>query len=305
MPREDRATWKSNYFLKISQLLDDYPKCFIVGADNVGSKQTQQIHTSLRGNAVVLMGKNTMMHKAIRGHLENNPALEKLLPHIWGNVGFVFAKEDLTEIRDMLLANKVPAAAHVGATAPCEVTVPVQNTGLGPKKTSFFQAVGITIKIPSEILSDVQLMKTGDKVGAREATLLNMLNISPFSFGLIMQQVFDNGSIYSPEVRDITEETLHSHFLEGVHNIASVFLQTGYPTVASVPHSIISGYKWVLTDYTFPLAEKVKAFLADPSAFVPAAPVTAATTAAPAAAAAPAKKESEKSDEDMGFGLFD
>ena len=73
----------------------------------MGSKQRQQIPMSLCGKAVVLMGKNTMMRKAIRGHLENNPALEKLLPHIRGNVGFVFTKEDLTEIRDMLLANKV------------------------------------------------------------------------------------------------------------------------------------------------------------------------------------------------------
>uniref|UniRef100_A0A8P0SQQ8 Large ribosomal subunit protein uL10 n=1 Tax=Canis lupus familiaris TaxID=9615 RepID=A0A8P0SQQ8_CANLF len=141
MPREDRATWKSNYFLKIIQLLDDYPKCFIVGADNVGSKQMQQIRMSLCRNAVVLMGKNTMMRKAIRGHLENNPALEKLLPHIRGNVGFVFTKEDLSEIRDMLLANKVPAAARAGAIAPCEVTVPALNTGLGPEKTFFFQAL--------------------------------------------------------------------------------------------------------------------------------------------------------------------
>lgn len=62
------------------QLLDDYPKCFVVGADNVGSKQMQQIRMSLRGKAVVLMGKNTMMRKAIRGHLENNPALEKCVP---------------------------------------------------------------------------------------------------------------------------------------------------------------------------------------------------------------------------------
>ncbi|WP_407818375.1 hypothetical protein, partial [Staphylococcus aureus] len=86
------------------------------------------------------------------------------------------------------------------------------------------------------------------------------------------------------------------------------------PTVASVPHSIINGYKRVLalsveTEYTFPLTEKVKAFLADPSAFAAAAPAAAATTAAPAAAAAPAKaeakEESEESDEDMGFGLFD
>uniref|UniRef100_A0A8V0ZJP1 Large ribosomal subunit protein uL10 n=1 Tax=Gallus gallus TaxID=9031 RepID=A0A8V0ZJP1_CHICK len=309
MPREDRATWKSNYFMKIIQLLDDYPKCFVVGADNVGSKQMQQIRMSLRG-------KNTMMRKAIRGHLENNPALEKLLPHIRGNVGFVFTKEDLTEIRDMLLANKVPAAARAGAIAPCDVTVPAQNTGLGPEKTSFFQALGITTKISRgtiEILSDVQLIKTGDKVGASEATLLNMLNISPFSFGLVIQQVFDNGSIYNPEVLDITEETLHKRFLEGVRNVASVCLQIGYPTIASVPHSIVNGYKRVLavaveTDYTFPLAEKVKAFLADPSAFVAAAPVVV-ETAAPAAAAAPAKEapkeESEESDEDMGFGLFD
>ena len=43
----------------------------------MGYKQMQQIHMSLRGKAMVLMGKNTMMRKAIRGHLENNPALEK------------------------------------------------------------------------------------------------------------------------------------------------------------------------------------------------------------------------------------
>lgn len=316
MPREDRATWKSNYFMKIIQLLDDFPRCFIVGADNVGSKQMQTIRMSLRGKAVVLMGKNTMMRKAIRGHLENNPALEKLLPHIRGNVGFVFTKEDLAEVRDMLLANKVPAAARAGGIAPCDVTVPAQNTGLGPEKTSFFQALGITTKISRgtiEILSDVSLIKTGDKVGASEATLLNMLNISPFSFGLVIQQVYDNGSVYSPEVLDITEASLHAKFLEGVRNVASVCLEIGYPTLASIPHSIINGYKRVLavaveTEYSFPLADKVKAFLADPSAFVAAAPVAvaaAASAAAPAAAKEEVKEESEESDDDMGFGLFD
>lgn len=62
--------------------------------------------------------------------------------------------------------------------------------------------------------SDVGLIKTGDKVGASEATLLNMLNISPFSYGLLIQQVYDNGSVYSPEVLDITEASLHGRFLE-------------------------------------------------------------------------------------------
>lgn len=57
-------------------------------------------------------GKGQQDAQGHRGHLENNPGLEKLLPHIWGNVEFT--KEDLTEVRDMLLANMVPAAAHAG-----------------------------------------------------------------------------------------------------------------------------------------------------------------------------------------------
>lgn len=52
------------------------------------------------------MGKNTMIRKAIRGHLSKNPNLEKLLPHIVQNVGFVFTKEDLSDIRNRLLENK-------------------------------------------------------------------------------------------------------------------------------------------------------------------------------------------------------
>lgn len=52
---------------------------------------------------------------------------------------------------------------------------------------------------------------------------------------------------------------------------------------------------------------QVKAFLADPTAFVAVvAPAAAAeTAAAPVAAKEEVKEESEESDDDMGFGLFD
>nr|XP_002128891.1 60S acidic ribosomal protein P0 [Ciona intestinalis] len=311
MPREDRKTWKANYFVKLINLLDEYPKCFIVGADNVSSKQMQQIRTSLREKAVVLMGKNTMMRKAIKGHLNNNPDLERLLPHIRGNVGLVFTKEDLIETRDLLLANKVAAPARAGAVAPNDVIVPAQNTGLGPEKTSFFQALAIPTKISRgtiEIISDVHLIKPGDKVGASDATLLSMLKIFPFTYGLEIEQVYDSGSVFSPEVLDITDDDIRRKFTNAVRNVASVCLAIGYPTVASAPHSIINGFKNILavaaeTEITFPEAEKMKAYLADPTAF--------AVAAAPAASdekkeeAKPAEESEEESDDDMGFGLFD
>lgn len=315
MVREDKSSWKANYFLKIIQLLDEYPKCFLVNADNVGSKQMQQIRISLRGHAIVLMGKNTMMRKAIRGHLGNNPKLEQLLNHIKGNIGFVFTKEDLVSIRDMLLANKVRAPARAGAIAPLDVTVPAQNTGLGPEKTSFFQALNIPTKITKgtiEIVHDVYLIKSGDKVGMSEATLLNMLNISPFTYGLAVQKVYDSGTVFDPAILDITEDDLRAKFMSGVARVAALSLAIKYPTVASVPHSLVNGLKNCLavaavTDITFKEAEKLKEFLADPSKFAAAVAAPAASAAAPAAAAAPAKVEEpeEESDDDMGFGLFD
>lgn len=316
MVRENKATWKANYFTKVVTYLDEYPKCFIVGADNVGSKQMQQIRISLRGLAVVLMGKNTMMRKAIRGHLENNQALERLLPHIRGNVGFVFTKLDLNEVREKLLENKVRAPARPGAIAPCPVIIPAQNTGLGPEKTSFFQALSIPTKISKgtiEIINDVPILKPGDKVGASEATLLNMLNISPFSYGLVIEQVYDSGSIFSPNILDIKPEDLRTKFQQGVANVAALSLAIGYPTIASAPHSIANGFKNLLaiaavTDVEFKQAETVKEFLKDPSKFVAAATASAPAADAPAAATkAEAKKEESEpeSDDDMGFGLFD
>merc|ERR1711994_42546 len=214
---------------------------------------------------------------------------------------------------DLLLANKVKAPAKAGALAPLDVTVPAQNTGMGPEKTSFFQALSIPTKITRgtiEIVQDVHLIKSGDKVGMSEATLLNMLKISPFTYGLIVQKVYEAGSVFDPAILDISDDDLREKFVQGVANIAAVSLAIGYPTIASVPHSIVNGFKNLLaiaaeTEVTFEQAEKMKAYLADPSAFA----VAAAPAAAAAADAAPAAKEpepeEESEDDDMGFGLFD
>merc|ERR1712140_107847 len=102
------------------------------------------------------------------------------------------------------------------------------------------------------------------------------------TYGLEIEQVYDSGTVFAPEVLDITDDDIRKKFLDGVRNVASVCLQIGYPTVASVPHSIVNGFKNLLAIAAE--AEKMKAFLADPSAFAVAAPAAAAEEA-PAAAA--------------------
>merc|ERR1711872_409209 len=109
-----------------------------------------------------------------------------------------------------------------------------------------------------------------------------MLKISPFTYGLVVQKVYDSGSVFDPEILDITDDDLRARFMQGIANVAAVSLAIGYPTTASVPHSIVNGFKNLLaiavaTDYSFPEAEMTKEYLADPSKF--------AAAAAPAAGA--------------------
>jgi large subunit ribosomal protein LP0 len=208
----------------------------------------------------------------------------------------------------------VAAPAKAGALAPIDVFVPAQNTGLGPEKTSFFQALRITTKISRgtiEILNNVHLIVEGEKVGASEATLLQMLKMMPFSYGLIIMNVYDSGSVFSPKILDISDDDLLKTFTEGVTNVAAVSLSIGYPTVASVPHSLVNGFKNLLavavaTDITFKEAEQAKAILENPEAFAAAVAVTT-----PAVEEVKEEKQEEKkeesedeSDDDMGFDIF-
>ncbi|XP_004239781.1 large ribosomal subunit protein uL10 [Solanum lycopersicum] len=319
-PKATKAEKKIAYDTKMCQLLDDFTQVLVAAADNVGSNQLQSIRKGLRGDSVVLMGKNTMMKRTIRVHAEKtgNETILNLIPLLVGNVGLIFTKGDLKEVSEEVAKYKVGAPARVGLVAPVDVVVPPGNTGLDPSQTSFFQVLNIPTKINKgtvEIITPVELIKKGDKVGSSEAALLAKLGIRPFSYGLVVLSVYDNGSVFSPEVLDLTEDDLIEKFAMGVSMVTSLALAISYPTLAAAPHMFTNAYKNVLaiaieTDYSFPLADKVKEYLADPSKFaaVAAAPAAAAGSgAAPAAAKEEEKKEepAEESDDDMGFSLFD
>jgi len=175
--------------------------------------------------------------------------------------------------------------------------------------------LGIPTKIARgtiEIVSDVKVVTGGTRVGPSEATLLNMLKISPFTYGMTVVQIFDAGNAFPPSVLDIDEQELIDRFLSSIKTIASISLALKYPTLASVTHSLVNSYKNLLaiglsTDYSFEGVAKLKEYLDNPEAFAVAA-APAAVDAAPAAEETKEeekKEEPEESDDDMGFGLFD
>jgi len=273
--KEEVATRKLDYIKKVQRLLEEYPRFIIVTCDNIGSKLMQNIRVSLRSlGSTILMGKNTLIRKAIRDKLEEHPEWEQMLAHIKWNSGIVLTKGSLTDLRAKVLENTVPAVAKTGAIAPDDVLLPKQVTALEPTKTSFFAALDIATKITRgcvEILNDVKLCEKGRKVGGSEAALLQMLDIKPFTYGLKIVNCWD-GSMFSPEFLDFTESHLFKSISVGIGQVAALSLALSYPTLPAFPHVIALGFKNLVsvcleTGYMFPQAESLKKRIENPDAY--------------------------------------
>merc|ERR1712021_26796 len=294
--------------------LSTYSKCFIVQIDNVGSKQLQDTRSTLRGKAEVLMGKNTMMRKCLKDFVEENPGspVEKLIETCRGNVGFVFTNGDLGDVRETLESNTRPAPARVGGVAPSNVIVPKGPTGCDPGQTAFFQTLQITTKISRgqiEMVNDTELTQEGSKVTASQAALLQKLSIMPFTYGVHLTAVYDNGSLFDAKVLDITDEVLAAKFSEALKSLAALSLALGIPTQASVPHSIANAFKAILSitigleNYSFEKADIYEEYLKDPSKFAGSGGGGGGNAAA---AEGPAEEEEEEEEEAEigGGGMF-
>jgi len=284
--KEEITSKKSAYIAKVQRLLEEYPRFLVVTCDNIGSKLMQKIRLSLRPvGGVLLMGKNTLIRKAIRDKLEEHPEWEQILPFVKYNSGIVLTKGSLTSLRDKVLENTVPAIAKTGSIAPDDVLLPKQVTNLEPTKTSFFAALDIATKITRgcvEILNDVKLCDKGRKVGGSEAALLQMLDIKPFTYGLKIIICWD-GSIFQPPFLDFTEADLLRSISTGISNVAAISLAISYPTLPAFPHIVTNGFKNLVsvcleTSYLFPQAEKLKNRVENPEAFAVAVVTSTPTT---------------------------
>jgi len=234
---------------RLKYYIRNYPTVLVVEVDNVGSRQFAEIRLALREKAHVYKGKNTMTRSILRQMIEEDgetPQYMKLLELVGSNMTMIFCISPLAEVRKIVLDNRVPAIAKAGNIAQLDVHIEAGPTPLEPSATAFFGALGIGTKILKgkiEILSNVHLLKVGERVGKSEATLLQKLNIKPFSYGFVTTWVCDNAQVYPAKVLEITDDIILAKISQGIANVASLSRQVSFPTVASVPHSVVEAFK--------------------------------------------------------------
>lgn len=324
---QQRKAKKRELIKKIYDRLSKHKQIIVVTLMNVGSNQVQQFrHSLLKRNGELIIGKNTVIRKALSFRMnaidekhedaeyfrkfgEPIPALDKLNELCHKKVGLIFTEEPVYELKPVIEGNKVQAAAKVGVVAPVDVVIPPGPTGLDPSQISFFHALKISTKIQKgqiEITKDFKVCEKGRPVSNSEATLLQKLGVKPFSYGMEIISVYDDGSVLTPEVIAISPDDILKKFQTGAANITALSLELGIPTEASIPYMIANAFKNLAA-----ISMETPYKLAELENLAHAAPAQAhheEKKEAPKEAKKEEKKEEEKpaeeADVDMG-GLFD
>lgn len=317
--KSEKRIKKEKFFDRVYNLFDKYTRALFVHCDNISAKQIHACRKELRAHdSLMLMGKNTLIKAALLKRLSEPeqheedyeerkktwtplPKMEPLMKLLRGNLGIIFTNHDLTEMKEIIDRHAREAPAKVGALAQSDVWIRAGPTGLDPKQTGFFQNLQIPTKIVKnmiDISADKQIIFEGERIGSNEAALLQKLNINPFSYKLKVVHVFDNGNVFGPGVLDITSETILASYKRVIANVASISLETGIPTKASAPHSILRAFKNLLSvtfssDYTFAAAEKLKTAAAN-------APAAGASSGTAAQATKEEEPEPQEEEADVG-----
>lgn len=94
-----------------------------------------------------------------------------------------------------------------------------------------------------EIVKEVHVLKPGQVVGHSEAALLAKMNRKPFSYGMDIDSVYEDGTILEKSVLKFDPATLIEKFQAGVANLTALSLESGYLTKLAVPHMIMNAFK--------------------------------------------------------------
>merc|ERR1712127_657004 len=184
---------KEKVWERTQECCDKFQKCMFVNVDNVTSKQICVMRKQFREiNAIMVMGKNTLMRKAIWEMMEADVEAKKERPHLkiirdalLLNTGLIFTNGDLAAVKTIIDKQVREAPAKVGMLAPADVEVKAGPTGMDPKQTSFFQALSIQTKIVKsqvEIVNPVKVITEGEKITPGQAALLDKHKTRPFEY---------------------------------------------------------------------------------------------------------------------------
>ncbi len=202
MPSQQILQEKISEVEQITQLIKKHKVIGIANLQKVRAAQLQELKKKLSDKAYMKVIKNTLMKLAIE-NCKEKPELKKLEEHLTGSSVYLMTDLNPFKLALLLERGKIRTTAKSGDIAAFDVIVPAGNTGQPPGPIiSQLNAVGLPTRIEAGsvwINKDTLVVRRGEAISERLASVLSKLGIKPVEAGLSMKVAYDEGMIITKE----------------------------------------------------------------------------------------------------------
>jgi large subunit ribosomal protein L10 len=223
----------------------------IVGIHGIPGTQMNNIRRSLRGNAKLIVSKNTLISIALQDLEGKKKNVKELAKYIKDQSALIVSDKDPFKLAKIVEASRTRASPKGGEIAPEDVVVPAGETEFKPGPiVSDLQKVGIPASIEKGkvvIKKDTVVVKKGEKISKDLAQMLAKLDIRPIPVGLEIRAFYENGYIFGSDALKIDTEKVLQDLKNSIMNAFNLSLNVGYYTKLTIPIMLSDAYMKALS----------------------------------------------------------
>ena len=221
----------------LKDLMLKYKVISVGDITSLPSKQFQNIRKKLKDKVIIRVTKKRLIKNAIESLKEKDlKSLDKYLESVMPVL--LFTNEDPFRLYKLLKKSKSKAAAKPGQIAPNDLIVEAGPTNFTPGPIiGELGQVGIVASVENgkiAIKKDKVLVKEGEEIDDKKASILAKLGIEPMEIGLNLKVVYDDGTLYEKSVLDFDEEKLVNDIKIAHQNAIGLALKIGYTTKETI-----------------------------------------------------------------------
>lgn len=238
---------KKELIKELVSLMDKYTIVGVVDMENMPTPQLQKMREQLRDKVVIKMSKKRLMKIALDEAKKKNKDIDALNNHMKGMPALLFTNDNPFKLFKTLQKNKSTTAAKPGQIAPKDILVKEGPTPFAPGPIiGELGALGIKAGIDGgkvAIKADKVVVKEGEVIDQKTASILSRLKIEPMEIGLDLVATYEDGTIFTKDILSVDEKEFIDKISQGAKWAFNLAIEIAHPSKETIEFMITKAYR--------------------------------------------------------------
>jgi len=221
---------------KINEYTEKYSVLALSKIRKVRARQMMTLRKQFRDEMNIVVAKNKISKMGLKNRKKN---IENFIERIIDQNAIIFTEMNPFKIQLLLDKNKVDLPARVGDIATDPVTLPSGNTSIPPGPVlSEFKEMKVPTKIDAGsifISRDTEVLKIGEVIKPKLASLLSRLGLKPIKAGLSISAAYVDGVVFSGEDLRLDLEEYRVKIQKAHNSTLALSIEATYLTKETIP----------------------------------------------------------------------